>query len=128
MTAGYPKDWPQGLIDVAEVIGAEAALVLAQHVGGVPQYVPKEPESGHKLAKYIGLPVLRRLSTVYGGDWLTVPKYAAGRSKKTKIRQLLNEGSSFRETALNADATVRYVTMVSRGMREDARQLSLFDM
>jgi len=124
----YPADWPQGLIDVAEVIGAELALVLAGHVGGVAQYVPMHPESGHKLVKYIGLPALRLLSKVYGGDWLTVPKYAAGKSKRVKIKRLLNEGTSFRETALNADATVRYVTMVARDLRQASQQGSLFDI
>lgn len=128
MKTQYPKDWPQGLVDVAELIGAELALVLAEHVGGVPHYVPKEPESNHKLAKFIGLPALRQLSTVYGGDWLTVPKYAAAKYKRVKIRQLLNQGASFRETALGADATVRWVTEVARDMRNESQQLSLLDM
>jgi hypothetical protein len=75
----------------------------------------------------IGLPALQRLAKVYGGDWLTVPKYAAAKHKKVKIRQLLKEGVSFRETALSADTTVRWVTEVARDMRNDAQQLSLFD-
>lgn len=35
MRTHYPADWPQGLIDIAEVIGPEPALLLARHVGGV---------------------------------------------------------------------------------------------
>ena len=128
MKTQYPANWPQGLIDIAEILSPELALVMAEHIGGVPYYVPKEPETGHKLAKIIGLPALRMLAAVYGGECVTVPKYAAGKSKKVKIRQLLKEGSSVRETALQADATVRWVTEVSREMREDARQLSLFDI
>lgn len=124
----YPKDWPQGLIDIAEVLSPELALVMAEHMGGVPHYVPKEPEGNHKLVKIIGLPALRLLAEVYGGDWLTVPKYAAAKSKKVRIKQLLTEGNSFRETAAGADATVRWVTEVSKQMREDKRQLSLFDI
>lgn len=128
MKSQYPTDWPQGLIDIAEIIGPELALVLVQHVGGVPVYVPKQPESSHKLAKFIGLPALRKLSEIYGGDLLDVPKYAAAKSKKVRLRQLLKDGNSFREAALNADATVRYVTMVSKGMKRETQQLSLLNM
>lgn len=127
MKTHYPADWPQGLIDIAEVIGPEPALLLARHVGGVTSYVPKEPQNGHKLARIIGLGALRLLSSVYGGMWLEVPKYAAAKNKKVKIQQLLKQGISLRQAALNADATVRYVTMVSKDMRHEARQLSLFD-
>lgn len=128
MKTRYPTDWPQGLIDIAEVIGPECALLLAQHVGGIASYVPKEPQNGHKLAMIIGLPALRMLSKIYGGDWLTVPKYAAGKSKKVKIRRLLKDGASLRDAALDSDATVRYVTMVNKDMRHESRQLKLFDM
>lgn len=128
MKTRYPADWPQGLIDIAEVIGPEYALLLARYVGGVSSYVPKEPESYHKLAAIIGLPALRLLAAVYGGMWLEVPKYAAAKNKKVKIRQLLKDGASIRQTALNADATERWVTMVSKEMRDDARQFSLFDV
>ena len=128
MKTQYPADWPQGLIDIADVIGPEPALLLAQHVGGVTSYVPKEPQDNHKLAKIIGLGALRLLASVYGGMWLEVPKYAAAKNKKVKIRKLLKQGASLRQTALDADATVRYVTMVSKDMRNEAQQLSLFDM
>ena len=127
MTTQYPADWPQGLIEIAEVIGAECALLLARHVGGVSSYVPKEPQSSHKLAPIIGLPALRMLAAEYGGMWLEVPKYAAAKSKKAKIRQLLKDGTSARETALQADATRRWVIEVSREMRNEQQQLSLFD-
>jgi hypothetical protein len=128
MKTRYPADWPQRLVDIAEVIGPECALLLVEHVGGISSYVPKEPDSGHKLARIIGLPALRLLAEMYGGEWLEVPKYAAAKSKKVKIRQLLKDGTSARETALKADATERWVTMVSKEMRNDAQQLSLFNM
>lgn len=128
MKTQYPADWPQGLVNIAEIIGPELALLLAEHVGGISSYVPKEPQSSHKLAMIIGLPALRLLSEVYGGAWLEVPKYAAAKSKKVKIRQLLKSGTSFKQTALNADATVRYVTMVSRDMKNESQQLSLLEL
>lgn len=128
MKTQYPADWPQGLVNIAEVIGPELALLLAEHLGGVSSYVPKEPQSSHKLAMIIGLPALRMLSKVYGGAWLEVPRYAAAKNKKVKVRQLLKDGTSFKQTALNAQVTTRYVTMVSRDMKTESRQLSLLDM
>lgn len=128
MNAQYPADWPQGLIDIAEVIGAECAMLLAEHVGGISSYVPKEPQSNHKLAMIIGLPALRMLAAEYGGMWIEIPKYAAARSKKVKIRRLLKEGTSARETALQADATRRWVIEVAKEMQNEAQQFSLFDM
>jgi hypothetical protein len=128
MSTRYPADWPQGLIDIAEVIGPDLALLLAQHVGGVPSYVPKDPQNDHKLAMIIGLPALKKLSAIYSGEWLEVPKYAAAKNKKIKVRQLLNEGMSFRKTALDADVTVRYVTMVAKSVRNAGQQLSLLDI
>lgn len=124
----YPNDWPQGLIDIAEVIGAECALLLARHVGGIASYIPKEPQNNHKLAMIIGLPALRRLAVVYGGMWLEVPKYAAAKSKKVKIRRLLKEGASARETALQTDSTRRWVIQVLKEMHNEEQQLSLFDL
>lgn len=128
MKTHYPADWPQGLVNIAEVIGPELALLLAEHLGGVASYVPKEPQSCHKLAMIIGLPALRMLSKVYGGTWLEVPRYAAAKNKKVKIRQLLKDGTSFKQTALNTQTTTRYVTMVSREMKTESQQLSLLDM
>lgn len=128
MTTQYPADWPQGLIDIAEVIGPECALLLARHVGGIASYVPKEPQSSHKLAPIIGLPALRMLAAEYGGMWLEVPKYAAAKSKKAKIRRLLKDGASARETALQCDSTRRWVIEVAKEMRNEAQQLSLFDI
>ena len=122
----YPSDWPQGLIDVAEIIGADAALALSDAFGGVPVYVPKAPDNGSKLAAHIGLLPLRRLSLVYGGDWLTVPRYAIAKSKKRTVERLLKEGASFRDAALQARVTVRFVTMVAGDMRGRAEQLKLF--
>ena len=54
-------------------------------------------------------------------------KFGLPKSKKAKIRQLLKEGTSARETALQSDATRRWVIEVAKEMRNDAQQLSLFD-
>lgn len=128
MKTRYPADWPRGLIEIAEAIGPELALLLAAHVGGISHYVPKEPQNSHKLARIIGLPALVKLAAIYGGVWLEIPKYAAAKTKRVKIRQLLKDGTSFRDAALRSDATVRYVTMVSRDLKNEAKQLSLFEV
>ena len=123
----YPADLPRGLADIADIVGLDIALLLSENFGGVPQYVPMEPNSNHKLAKVIGLPALKRLSSVYAGVWIEIPRYAASKTKKVAIKKQLKQGTSLRETAKLTQTTLRYVSLVSTQMQEENRQLSLFD-
>lgn len=121
-----PEDWPQGLKDVALVIGTEAALVLAKEFGGIPVYIPRDAKERCMLTKYIGCGVLAVLAEVYGGSWLTIPRYASCEHKKHIVKKLLAEGHSLRTTAKKARVTVRYVCMVQYAMKHEEKQLTLF--
>jgi len=120
-----PEGWPQGLKDIAHAASPEAARALAEEFGGVPIYVPKSPDKSCKLVPYIGLDALEQLSAVYGGDWITVPRGVRTGNKRKDVLDLLNDGLSFRETAIRAKVSLRYVAKVSAKEKRDQQQLAL---
>jgi hypothetical protein len=65
--------WPHGLIEIAEVIGEEAALKLSESFGGFRVHIPKSPAADSPLARAIGLEAAEKLARHAGGDRLYVP-------------------------------------------------------
>ncbi|WP_300551549.1 hypothetical protein [Desulfovibrio sp.] len=118
-------EWPQGLKDIADTASPEVALALAEEFGGVPIYIPKSPDAGCKLVPLIGLSALKRLASVYGGEWITVPRGSRAKDKKKDVRELLDDGLSFRETAIRAKVSLRYVAKVAAQVKANPQQLTL---
>jgi len=110
------EHWPKGLREIAQVIGEEAALILAGEIGGVSFYVPETPKEGHWLVDLIGLDVMGELCAVYGKDYITIPQGAFLDDKKGQIKRLWNTGDhSKRQIAIKTKSTERYVRLVING-------------
>lgn len=120
-----PEEWPQGLKEIARAASPEAALALAEAFGGVPIYIPKSPDRNCKLIPYVGLRALEQLAGIYGGEWIIVPRGSRSVNKMKIVQDLLNDGFSFRETALRAKVSLRYVAKISAQAKSGQRQLAL---
>ncbi len=99
---------------IAKRVGLPAAQTLAEAVGGVETYIPKNPEADHPLAKLIGLDKLNALSLAFGGCKVIVPR---GTQRNLKV-VLAETGGSTREAALATGCTQRYVKKVRAEIRD----------
>lgn len=94
-------DLPPAYREVADLVGAPAAVALLRWRGGTTLSVPTQPRETHPLAIVLGLPTARLLASRYGGDRITLPalsaasapqrnralraEYDAGRSKTAQL-------------------------------------------
>ena len=113
--------------ELVDIIGADMAKTLCITRGGVYIYVPKIESTDTELAKIVGIPALRALIAVYGGEVIVVPNHRKGTPRKGDIIKMLDAGASAREIALRLDVTQRYVEHVSTVSRPKAKQASLFE-
>lgn len=124
------ETWPAGLEAIAEVIGPELTLRLADRFGGVEHfYVPKSPTTGHPWAAVIGEPAWEQLCRAMGGQRINLPRGQFVQLKKRLILELAEtEGLSHRAIALRTRSTEGYVRGVLRGISStgDERQGKLF--
>jgi len=104
--------WPPMLKELAATIGREPALVLAEEIGGVSEYIPQKAIAGHKLARLLGMERMSVLCSVYGGMHLTIPRGVNLDPKKPQIKQLLGQ-QSHRSIARQLGVSERYVRMVA---------------
>lgn len=111
------SSWPEGLRQLADIIGPEATLALAELKGGISIYVPKTPFAGCQLLPIIGEQALAALCRQYGGDWMNVPLGKFIDAYKPKILDLHGRGMSKRQIALKLGCTERYVREVTNSLR-----------
>lgn len=120
------RGWPQGLLDVAAVIGPESTLELARRCGGVPYHIPKTAHAGHPFAPIIGMAAMAKLCKVYGGDRLTLPRGCFLDPARPHVERMVAEGGQSRRTiALALGVTERYVRKVANSEQDDGGQLRL---
>lgn len=121
--------WPIGLQRLAEVVGPAAAMRLAEAVGGVRTYIPRNEELDHPLARIIGREAWALLVATYGGDYIEPPR-GVSQLKKTALMQNLDAPA--RQLALRHGVTERYVKKLRADRRSTGaggskpRQASLF--
>lgn len=113
--------------ELVDIIGADMAKKLCITRGGVYMYVPKSVSTDTELTKIIGVPALRALGTVYGGEVIVVPNHRKGTPHKGDIIKMLDAGASAREIAIRLGVTQRYVEHVSTVSRPKVKQASLFE-
>jgi len=65
---------PDSLQAIADIIGAPAALKVAERWGGTRLYIPDEPGEDHDLSQLIGFEAARAMGAVYGGERIEIPK------------------------------------------------------
>jgi DNA invertase Pin-like site-specific DNA recombinase len=79
---------------IADLIGAEAALLLIEAHGGQRIHVPKNARPNTKLAKLIGVDALAKLCALYGG----IDVYIR-RERHIRIKLLRAQGHTYSEIA-----------------------------
>ena len=65
---------PPKLREIAEVVGLEAAIRLAEHWPGIRLFVPQRVHLQHPVALAIGMRAAEQLAARYGGETVCVPK------------------------------------------------------
>lgn len=65
---------PDELRQIAEEIGVDAALKLVGAWGGVCLYIPKVMAPDHALARLIGMAAAGKLSKLYQGERIEIPR------------------------------------------------------
>lgn len=110
---------------VAELIGDDAARVLAQRLGGTYLYVPKTPGPDHPIALLLGQTTAQRLAEHFCGDTILVPR---GRRTGNRARVIELRQSTQMTITQIALATGYHVRQVLRILAEEdhKRQLDLF--
>ncbi|MFW5499609.1 MULTISPECIES: RNA helicase [unclassified Maridesulfovibrio] len=106
------SSWPPLLQELADTIGREPALVLAEELGGVSEYIPQTAKPSHKLAKLLGMERMGILCETYGGMWMTIPRGVNLDPKKPQIQKMLGQKSG-RDIARELGVSERYVRRVA---------------
>ncbi len=92
-------DWtalPERLAQLKELLGQDAAILLAKTYGGGSLYVPADPDTNHPLSLLLGHQKALLLARVWGGDRLNVPKHDAiiRQLRQRKLHQARAKGKS----------------------------------
>lgn len=114
------RSLPPLLVQIAAVIGMDAAWLLVQARGGTTITLPRSVRADHWLAQAVGLDQARKLCAHFRADHvlsLTVP-LASAAQKAARWDEALNAGLSIAETARQLG--VHHVT-VSRHRRASRR-------
>lgn len=111
-------DWPDQLADIAELIGAPAALTLARAYGGGYLRVPLRLSEDHRLSQLIGHEAAATFCHHYGGERLQLP-LAAALNRRMAREELLAE---VRAGRLSISAAARQLGMTARAIRRIVRQ------
>jgi hypothetical protein len=66
--------WPESLVELADHIGAAAALKLCQAWGGLDYYIPSKLPLDHDLRRILGDEPAEALSAAYGNNRIVLPR------------------------------------------------------
>ena len=105
------------LREVERVAGFKAAMRLVNALGGLSILVPRDPEPDHQLSKAVGLDLARKLSTLFGGDTIAVPRAHHYRTvlRQAEVCRRYRSGETIRALAKAYSLTERAVEkMVAR--------------
>jgi hypothetical protein len=123
--------WPFKLMEIADVVGDEAALRLARMYGGRSVYVPGKRIENHPLEHLLGQEAFEKLIKYCGGMELRdIPLASALSNKFQMIRALARTypDMSNRQIAAAARTTERHVRRVlnDEDAAENDGQMNLF--
>lgn len=102
-------DWPDGLRELAQVIGPERASEVASNGGGRSYTIPKTPTDTNPLAAYLEAEEWRLVTSTLGGRRLYIGRGVYRDLKKRRAMELIERGLSTREIARRAGCSERYV-------------------
>ena len=107
--------WPNSLVELARVIGNDAALRIVAFYGGISVYVPKKTDAEHPLMQIIGHDAFIALVKHHGGMELRdIPLMSALKNKRRAIVAFYHShpGVTTRAIARELRTTERYVRQV----------------
>ena len=114
--------WPQGLVQMAEIIGQAAALELAEVFGGQRVYLPAKVTDGHPYLAVITRDMLAKICGSWlAGGWYELPRGPMRDSKGKDIRALIAAGHAYRAIARALKVSERHVERIAGEMRKEAR-------
>lgn len=130
-----PVTLPGVLGDIARVAGVEAALAIAEAVGGTNVYIPEKAVLDHWLSRLVGLEnarvIVEELTCGIGSTRLDLPNGPRGFAvkKRSEVDGMIRAGKSERDIALATGYTIRGVRMrrAKLALPADSRQGRLFD-
>lgn len=111
---------PEGLREIAELVGLDAALKLTAAHGGVRIFIPLKCPPEHAIAATVGDYVAARLSNAYGGTYLYVPGVSSilRRRRDAAIVQAYDKGKSATFLARQHGITERQVRAIIAKARQ----------
>jgi hypothetical protein len=123
--AGLPKL----LRRIARASSLEAALRLAEKMGGTRIYVPAKMLCSHELVRCMGEAGGRALGELFGGSYIVVPldPRAGQHARVRAIRRGIRDDRSSNAIAREVGCTRRAVQHHRRKLREKGAQFDLFE-
>jgi hypothetical protein len=119
---------PDLLARIAEIIGEDAAMLVAQEWGGRYLYIPREFRPTHRLVELIGADRARAMWSAIGHGTVLIPMGpCAGAAARRKIaRSAMEDGKSRAQAAKIAGIHVRTAHRLGAKKKRDGRQGDLF--
>lgn len=126
-----PEALPEGLRELARVLGDADALRLIGLHGGARVSVPKKAREDHPLRMALGAEAFERLVDEYGGEAIDLPKGDAylRELRHDQVRQCREQGLTVDETAEATGYSRRHVMNIIGGHGDgvDRFTLDLFE-
>lgn len=121
--------------DLVKIIGTDATVCLCTALGGlsgiyVPQPARLNPD--HRLVRAVGMSAAQTLASIFGGEYVEIPKGSTLGKRKREIYRMSEQGVPHNLIARRTGVTERYVRMITsdgapRQTLRDERQQDLFD-
>lgn len=109
---------------LADMVGAEGALLLSAWWGGRLLAVPVRPDPRHVLARLIGVEALAGLCAAHGGQTLHIPRLALDAVRHAgQVHRLSAHGLSAGAAAEFVGLTERQVLRIQSHLRADTPRL-----
>ena len=111
------SELPPVLREIERVAGFKAAMRLVNKVGGLSVTIPKTPDASHVLTQAVGLDIARKISALFGGERIAVPRAHHYRTvlRQAEVCRRYRAGEAVRLLAKEYSLTERAVEkMVAR--------------
>ncbi|MEO8343372.1 MAG: Mor transcription activator family protein [Gallionella sp.] len=112
--------YPGVLAEIADAIGEDAAMTIANQYGGTRLYVPKRIQVVHPLAELLGMEAAQKLASVLGGqDHFDIPQAVALKRAKRNAQIFADraEGASVSELARKNSMSERNIRAIFAARR-----------
>lgn len=117
---------PLSMLEIAETVGFEAAIVIMDNFGGLDSiYIPRVAREDHKMPKLIGFENYKKICKEFGGQRIFIPRGAFRRLKKSLILEA-DDKISKRKLCKILGVSQRYVRKIKNEIADD-KQGNLFN-